>query len=228
MTDKNKPIGHGDTVEVDGFHFTVRYLNDDSSRTSWSDGDGYGSISDPTSREKTPGERVIYSDRWGKRYYDWQGTIAKAKSEGWGLGEEELAKLTAKLGRTPTKGEITEQSVANDFEYHRAWLNDEWRFVTIHVRCEETGEDDYLGGVETYKDFNEKYPWESMIPEALRNAKEQRAAELAETAELQSIADRVWRMIFMCHKEQNAAPELIASDKEQLNKLLAKTGVQVK
>ncbi len=124
----------GDIVERGGHRFRINYPQDTDHEAPWEDGDGRGIVSDITSRDKRPGERVLFKDHHhNKRYFDWAGTIAKAKEEGWGLGEKKLAALEAKLGKPPTRGQIIETAVQSEFDHFRTWLNDDWYYVGIVV-----------------------------------------------------------------------------------------------
>src|SRR5205085_1713235 len=80
--------------------------------------------------------------RGGTRYFDWKGTIAKAKAEGWGLSDEEKAKMEARLGRPPTTKEITEATVEQNFEWMRRWCVGDWEYVGVIVTRLPDGEHD--------------------------------------------------------------------------------------
>lgn len=51
------------------------------------------------------------------------------------------------------------RAVQSDFDYLAGWVNDEWHYVVVGV-CQvdedgaEIGNWDYLGGVETFKDYH--------------------------------------------------------------------------
>jgi hypothetical protein len=128
-----KRIFDGDTLEFKGHMFKVRIEHDDSMGEPWKEHDGHGIVSDWVNRDKRPGERVLNSDRGSKRLYDFQESVKIAKRDGWGLGDEELAKLTARLGRKPTSKEVTQQAVENDYEFLRSWCNDQWHWVGVIV-----------------------------------------------------------------------------------------------
>jgi hypothetical protein len=154
----------GDIVERDGFRFRVNFPADTDHEAPWDDGDGRGIVSDWTSRDKHPGEVTLFTDRHGsKRYFDWSGTIAKAKLEGWGLGDEKHAALEAKLGQPPTRGQIIEASVRSEFDNFRKWLNDEWQYVGIvitHIPAgddEESAPNDYTHAVWGFDDSDDSY-----------------------------------------------------------------------
>ena len=147
-----RTIYDGDTIEVDGRSFTVTFPTDDFGRKPWEDGDGVGIVSDwirSTRRGKAPGERILHTDDHYRRYYDFGATLQKAKRDGWGLTEADTTKLTAKLGRAPSKAEIAVEAVEHDFERMRQWCNDQWRYVGVVVTDDETGAQDSLWGVES-------------------------------------------------------------------------------
>lgn len=129
------------TENYRGFTIRVDWFYDSDTEAPWEHEDGHGEVSDwkPYYRgesSKAPGERVLHADRGSARFYDWQGAIAKAKSENWGLSEEDTAALAAKLGRQPTKGDIAAEAVRRDFEYLRRWCNDDWFWCGYVVTVE--------------------------------------------------------------------------------------------
>lgn len=141
-------IYHNDIITRDKLRFRIRFEPDEDHEPPWEDGDGQGIVSQWTTRNKLPGERVLHTDRSAKRYFDWKGTVAKAKLEGWGLCDEEKAKLGVKLGRAPTAKEITEAAVEANFEWMRRWCNDDWHYVGIVIeRLSNVGAEDDEGTV---------------------------------------------------------------------------------
>lgn len=138
----------GDTFQHNGREFTVTFPREDYQEMPWKWCDGHGVVSEWTTRDKLPGERVLCEDRRSKRYYDIAETTRIAKRDGWGLGRDEEAKLAQTLGRAPTRKEIVAAAVDRDFEYLRGWCNDEWCYVTVMVE-HESGEIETLGMVES-------------------------------------------------------------------------------
>ena len=69
--------------------------------------------------------------------YDWQEATKIGKRDGWGLGDDRLAKLREWLKREPTRGEIVKQSVENDFDFLAGWLNDKWHYMGVVVRLDD-------------------------------------------------------------------------------------------
>ena len=146
----------GDTFERNGRTFEVNHPYDDSGRVPWEDDDGLGIVSDWERRNKAPGERILCEDRSSKRFFDFAGTIAKAKKDGWGLCPEDLAKLESKLGHKPSKGEIAAEATEKEFEFLRSWCNDEWQYVGVVVTHipdpdypDEKGDSQSLWGIES-------------------------------------------------------------------------------
>lgn len=42
--------------------------------------------------------------------------------------------MAAKLGRTPTQGDIVAEAVQRDFDYLRRWCTDQWSYVGVVVK----------------------------------------------------------------------------------------------
>ena len=116
-------------------------------RAPWEEYDGYGIVSEWTTRDKRAGELILAIDGRSYRFYDFAGTMRKAYAEGWGVSVEVRAAMTAKLGRVPTTGEITEASVMRDYEYLRGWCNDAWHWVYVKVTDIANGKYEMLGGL---------------------------------------------------------------------------------
>lgn len=87
-----------DTIELNGRTYTVETEYDDFMGAPWDEHDGHGIVSDWESRDKHAGEYVLSSDRNSKRFYDYAGTMKKAKAEGWGLSASAHAAECRRLG----------------------------------------------------------------------------------------------------------------------------------
>jgi hypothetical protein len=122
---------HGETMTatVKGFTITARLEHDPDAGKPWKNCDAYGPVSDWTSRDKKPGERVLCSDRNSRRYYDWAEAIAIAKRDGW----------DAPPYGEGTAGQRAERAVQADFERLRAWCNDEWYYVAVVLSVSRNG-----------------------------------------------------------------------------------------
>src|SRR5690606_36343176 len=105
-----------DTITVNGLTFSVNLEYDDCHGAPWEECDGHGPVSDWTSRNKLPGERILNRDRGMYRYYDVAEATRIAKRDSWGIGPDAHATLAARLGREPTAGEIAAAAVESDFQ----------------------------------------------------------------------------------------------------------------
>jgi hypothetical protein len=123
------------TKEIHGYTVCIETFYDEDMGPPWKEHDGHGPVSDwfyyrPSSWAscKRPGQRVISTDGHNARFYDWQEATRIAKRDGWGLSDEAKMDLAKKLGRNPTRGDITAEAVRRDFEHLRAWCNNEWHW----------------------------------------------------------------------------------------------------
>lgn len=222
---------YGDTVEYAGYTFKVKFPDDFDAGASWERGDGYGIVSEPTTRPKRPGEREIGYKEWGRRrLYDVQGSMDKAKRERWNAPPY-----------TETKGERAARAVQADYEFHDAWLKDEWHFVGIEIECLDAdglilGEDS-CWGFETWKDYHEEAAWD-MIEALAEQVKGEQAAKAeaariaeelaeAERADLQSVANDVWHSAEQYMRMSYRDAENIEDMKRAFNRICAKAGVTV-
>jgi hypothetical protein len=152
----------GQTFELRGMTFRFRTEADTDHGAPWEEEDGHGPVSewrrssDYTGRPaKRAGERMLCNDGRGHgsaRFYDVREAMRIAKRDGWGISEPERAKLAAKLGREPTRGDICARAVEMDFDYLRRWCNDDWSYIGVIVELldedeEPTGEGEALWGV---------------------------------------------------------------------------------
>lgn len=121
--------------EHKGRKFIAELHTDDDSTPPWKRADGHGTVTDWTTRDKQPGERVLSDDGHSKRYYDWAGTMRKARAEFWGAPQEWQDEFVRKHGRTFTRGEETAAAVESDFEFLRGWCNAKWHYCGVSVRA---------------------------------------------------------------------------------------------
>lgn len=132
-----------DVITHRGHTFRVDRVYDQDLGEPWKEHDGHGIVSDWTTRDKRPGERVLRSDRGSKRYYDFAETVKIALKDGWS---------TEKARQTPdlSKKQIAAMAVEADFEYLRGWCNGEWHWCGLIVTLleeDEDGEDVEVAGM---------------------------------------------------------------------------------
>ncbi len=143
-------IGHCYTrIELaDGIYAKIDFLPDSSHGAPWEECDGHGPVSEWTTRDNRPGERVLSSDRRSKRYYDFAEAVKIAKRDGW----------DALPYKTGTKGQQAVRAVEADFQSLSEWCNDQWSYVGVCVSLHhEDGKEiasDSLWGVESRGDYS--------------------------------------------------------------------------
>ncbi|MQR02341.1 hypothetical protein [Glaciimonas soli] len=120
-------IADGDIITKGGLRFRINITRDDSAALPWIDCEGHGVVSDWTSRDKRPGERILCTSYGGAshRFYDVATSMKIARRDKWSSGEW--------LPNPATVGMERARTVEKDFEYLRAWCNDEWHYVGISV-----------------------------------------------------------------------------------------------
>lgn len=81
-----------ETMEHKGHAFRVSFEHDQDRGPPWEDDCGRGIVSDwRTHRKwagescKAPGERILCTDHHSARFFDFAGTVEKARRDGWGL-----------------------------------------------------------------------------------------------------------------------------------------------
>lgn len=169
-----------------GLLVTVSTERDDTSGTPWERSEGHGPVSNWERRDKRSGERLLSSDGPDKRFYDYAEAIRIAKRDGWGVSEEVKAKLAAKLGRAPTKGEIAAQAVERDFEFLRSWCADEWEYLGVTVTLKDsngkTVAEDSLWGIESCENPGYGYYWHEVAAEMVNTLGKAQEEEVTERA----------------------------------------------
>lgn len=135
-----------ETFDHRGHTFRLTTEHDDCIGEPWKEFDGHGVVSDWTTRDKAPGERVLVTDRNHRRYYDVTATQKIAKRDGWGTADGRRDGETAAQYRA--------RAIDADFRFLQGWCLGEWEYVSVGVILldedgEETGEREYLGGVES-------------------------------------------------------------------------------
>jgi hypothetical protein len=128
---------HEENIEAHGLTFRVRVEQDHDSRCPWEECEGHGPVREVTRGYyerhiiKAPGERVLHhGDRncysW---VYDWAGAIKLAEKDGWGVSEENRPANWDQL----TKRQQREIAVQSDFDFLKAWCDDEWVWSGVCV-----------------------------------------------------------------------------------------------
>lgn len=141
-------------LEVDGFTVMYEFRDDSDHGMPWEDND-----EDLVRRAEHP-HRYQYGEGGGKKpserplnepdrnhyqyYYNWQRAMQKAKKEKWNTEPFDA----------PNQAE---RAVQANFDYYKAYLNQEWNYVTITVWLAEHPQYEHaVGGFETYKDYHEE------------------------------------------------------------------------
>jgi len=119
--------------EHEGKQFRAFIESDHDAGTPWDRECGHVDVSEWEHRNKRPSEVIVNEDRGSRRFVCIREAIAKATREGWGLSDESLQALSDRIGRTPTKKEVTTESVRLDVERMRAWCADEWEYIGVCV-----------------------------------------------------------------------------------------------
>lgn len=170
------------TFELGGFKFRCRVETDPYPELPWQKYDGCGIVkqTEPSERRAPKRAGVIRLHGFGVYWdYDWAATVKKAKAEGWGLTDEDKAKLAAKLGREPTAKQVREEAVRRDFERTKGFLQERWHYVDVSVqRLNDMGhcsgvwsyrgsfESDDLEGIEeAYKELAEQINYDDPYPQ---------------------------------------------------------------
>lgn len=142
---------HAETLTVGGTDYRVNYSYDED--MSPFDDDGRGIVTEWENRDKHPGELILISDGRSKRFYDFAGSMVKARRDGWGVS----GNVTGL-----SKGEILQRAVMADYGYLRAWCRDDWHYVVLQVYPLTVDGDElisksvYLGGIESSDDAHLK------------------------------------------------------------------------
>lgn len=179
--------GWTDVIKLrDGYSVRVHVDYDQCMGAPWEEHDGHGPVSEWTTRDKRPGERVLSEDRGSKRYYDFAEAVKIARRDGWGSQGDD--------GMKP--GEKAARAAARDFEYLRRWCNDQWHWVVVGVEVSRNGEaleTDYCGGIEDDSDYWREHAAESANSIIAADQKARKASAVAarkETRERRYWAER--------------------------------------
>lgn len=131
----------GQTFDRQGRTFRVHFPFDADHGAPWDESDGHGVVSEWTTREKRPGERVLVEDHGRRRYYDVEATLTIATRDGWGTTPERRPDETARAYRA--------RAVEADFQFLRGWCRDEWHYCGVVVTLvDDPRESESLWGIE--------------------------------------------------------------------------------
>lgn len=80
-------LSDAETFDYRGHSFRVRFKRDDNMGEPWKEHDGHGVVSEWTTRDKAPHERILVSNHYGnsRRYYDVKASTLLARKYGWGM-----------------------------------------------------------------------------------------------------------------------------------------------
>lgn len=128
--------------EHQGSKFKAYIEYDDDTDPPWERSDCHGVITDWVKRDKHFSERLLISDGYSKRFYDFEASFKQATRQGWGLDEKAKADLKQELGYDPGPKLIIHQAVEKDFEFLRSWWNEKWYYVGVCVTRAGINEDE--------------------------------------------------------------------------------------
>lgn len=123
----------GDHLDTDerGLHFAASLMRDDDNLPPWEHSDGHGPVSEWTTRDKRAGELELSDDRGSFRYYHYSEACRIALKDGWGTRD---GRQTNESRRA-----YAARAAKEDYEWLRAWCQDEWFYVGVIVRCYAEG-----------------------------------------------------------------------------------------
>lgn len=146
---------HTFTLSTGSLEFTFGWeaFPDDGMAPIWKEHDGHGVVSDWTTREKAPGERVLHTDGKSHLLYDVQASQAKALAQGWDA-------VPYNTDGRETPRQQAAKAVAADFDNLQKWCDGSRYFCVLRVVVLETDGteseiDTYLGGVEAGDDMDD-------------------------------------------------------------------------
>lgn len=122
-----------------GFNFKVVVDQEDIATAPWEWDDGHGKVSEWITRDKAPGGWVLAVDGRSKLLYDFQGSMKRAKEEGW----------NAKPYDVPgeTKNQRAYRAVVADFKRLRGWCRGDWCYTYITVTMVDNASGEYTDSV---------------------------------------------------------------------------------
>jgi hypothetical protein len=120
----------GDAASFQGREFRVRIDHDSSSDTPWENCSPLGAVEERRYGDTGIGRGQVWIQKPDSRHYGYAYDYAAAYKE----------------VQTWNKGRDAALIVDREIERFRAWLNDQWHYVSIGVELD--GETEWLGGVE--------------------------------------------------------------------------------
>lgn len=128
--------------------FAVEIHEDHDHAAPWVECDGHGPVTGWLTRDKRPDEMVLNTDRGQKRFYNFKDACRIALRDGWGCKD---------LDGTETKRQKAAKAAMADFEYLRAWCNNDWSYVGVEVTLldsegNKTEVSESVWGVESHND----------------------------------------------------------------------------
>ena len=117
----------GDFIEAafNGVFYRATIVRDDDVTPPWKSDDGYGPVSEWTSRTKRAGERILNRDHDAFRYYDFEEAVRIAARDGWD---------SPPYGQG-TPGEKAARAAESDFRFLKAWCDDKWHYVGVVLQA---------------------------------------------------------------------------------------------
>ena len=175
-----------DTIEIMGLTFAVTFDYDQDIGAPWDWSDCHGPVrigrnhADGQS-DKRPGERPLNRPTWRENqyYYDWEEACKLARKDGWNAAPYDA----------PNR---VHRAVQADFDYLSAWVNGDWQYVVVGI-CQvdddgnEIGDWNYLGGVETYRDYHHEMAREMAEEMARRIIRESKERAYWESRDVETV-----------------------------------------
>jgi hypothetical protein len=134
------------TLTIQGLNLKVEIEQDTDSGRPWDECDGYGPVREARSDygriTKSPGERILHAGDRGcySWVYDWNGALDMARRDGWGVSECDRPDNWDSM----TKRQRTELAVKHDFDFLKAWCDENWVWCGVVVTLMLPDEDGNL------------------------------------------------------------------------------------
>ena len=175
-----------DIIEVSGLRFAVTFDFDYDTGPPWDWSDGHGPVRIGRNHadgqtDKRPGERPLNRPGWHENqyYYDWAEACKLARKDWWNAAPYDA----------PNR---VHRAVQADFDYLSAWVNGDWQYVVVGI-CQvdddgnEIGDWNYLGGVETYRDYHHEMAREMAEEMARRIIRESKEREYWASRDVETV-----------------------------------------